>query len=740
MGECVNDGLSYIYRRNMDENYIENLGGSPYIDEGLWDRLRSRAAGYTQAAKNLAFKGTGNVENQRFATLFKKYLTNSLDIITDADGILIRYENARKLTPEQMAEVYKMEALETALKAATQIDLSEAFFRPFKVTAAIASGDVNRIIETYKQQLTDQYATFLNDALKMNVNVQQHLQRLPLEAQTVLKALGDLTGQNLFGPIPQAGTPKPAPTMADLPEPTPIGKTATTTPATTPAAATPTPTPAPTPTASPVLTPATSTPVPTPVASAPASPTPASPVAPATTVSNPPATGTTPAVPTGSAKTEGQIDKNVAFLHLSRQAIDKLLTVIPPKSPKKTSNLDEADNADDSDDAIEKSTSGSLEKIAKYFRRDATKADYKFPRNNPVIMVKLTNGVSIRWTMRWRYSKDIAGHAIDVARYITPKGGKEIPAREWNPFIQYNIADIVDQNTLQPLANFKTLELIKKASPAIAAQIENGLKVEGGQPFLPSDTEKNVQQSLKNIVLVIGREEDRGKKQTANMDMDMPDQAGRGDEEDSDEEPKPEIPPELQKQIEPDQAEKMGGVAPDKTARVNVGSSPESPTGKPTQAEPPKGAAPSGTSAATTSPSKEKEEEKPESSSLAAQVPAHARKAARKGRAKTPKPNAKTAPKTPANPVSPKTPAASPVAPVKKKSRTPKASTPPPPQPAPAPVAQTPPPAVQTGSTAPTPKPKKKLTGDELRNYLQMKQKQELEEGTIKLKDLLPPL
>ena len=80
------------------------------------------------------------------------------------------------------------------------------------------------------------------------------------------------------------------------------------------------------------------------------------------------------------------------------------------------------------------------------------------------------------------------------------------------------------------------------------------------------------------------------------------------------------------------------------------------------------------------------------------------------------------------------------MAPVKKKSRTPKASTPPPPQPAPAPVAQTPPPAVQTGSTAPTPKPKKKLTGDELRNYLQMKQKQELEEGTIKLKDLLPPL
>ena len=271
MGECVNDGLSYIYRRNMDENYIENLGGSPYIDEGLWDRLRSRAAGYTQAAKNLAFKGTGNVENQRFATLFKKYLTNSLDIITDAAGILIRYENTRKLTPEQMDEVYKMEALETALKAATQIDLSEAFFRPFKVTAAIASGDVNIIIETYKQQLTDQYATFLNDALKMNVNVQQHLQRLPLEAQTVLKALGDLTGQNLFGPIPQAGTPKPAPTMADLPEPTPIGKTATTTPATTPAAATPTPTPAPTPTASPVLTPATSTPVPTPVASAPAS-------------------------------------------------------------------------------------------------------------------------------------------------------------------------------------------------------------------------------------------------------------------------------------------------------------------------------------------------------------------------------------------------------------------------------------------------------------------------------------
>ena len=73
MGECVNDGLSYIYRRNMDENYIENLGGSPYIDEGLWDRLRSRAAGYTQAAKNLAFKGTTPVGEVKFKRIFNVY-------------------------------------------------------------------------------------------------------------------------------------------------------------------------------------------------------------------------------------------------------------------------------------------------------------------------------------------------------------------------------------------------------------------------------------------------------------------------------------------------------------------------------------------------------------------------------------------------------------------------------------------------------------------------------------------
>ena len=79
----------------MDEKYIENLGMSPHIDEGLWDRLKSRVSAFTQGAKNISgFGNVGTTESAKFNSLFRNFVNTELSLIRSTINAL--YMQVRK--------------------------------------------------------------------------------------------------------------------------------------------------------------------------------------------------------------------------------------------------------------------------------------------------------------------------------------------------------------------------------------------------------------------------------------------------------------------------------------------------------------------------------------------------------------------------------------------------------------------------------------------------------------------
>ena len=88
----------------MDEKYIENLGMSANVDEGLWDRLKSKASGFKQAAQNLSGTGVGDTESAKFNSIFKSFIKKSVQTIEDLIRVLQAYAQAGKLSSEQKAQ------------------------------------------------------------------------------------------------------------------------------------------------------------------------------------------------------------------------------------------------------------------------------------------------------------------------------------------------------------------------------------------------------------------------------------------------------------------------------------------------------------------------------------------------------------------------------------------------------------------------------------------------------------
>jgi hypothetical protein len=217
----------------MDEKYIENLGGSTHIEEGLWNRMKSRASGYKRAAQNIMGKSTASVEDVRFESLFKGFVKNAVKVLEYFDSIIKPYFTRKEsLSNIQLQQIRNLRGLKHSLQRVEKIGLFEAgpLIPPFSMLGAKASGQIEQVLDSTIQQLTKVYNKFETDARKMGIVPDQFLSRrmsaISPTATDALKQYGKVIGKNIVSTPPEdtassSAEPPPLPaTPSEPPMPT----------------------------------------------------------------------------------------------------------------------------------------------------------------------------------------------------------------------------------------------------------------------------------------------------------------------------------------------------------------------------------------------------------------------------------------------------------------------------------------------------------------------------------------
>lgn len=202
----------------MDQAYIENLGMVNEIDEALWDKLRTKAAGVNQARKNLGLtfgpRGTTPKEIAQFNYIFQKFLFKTMGLLQNMERVLDAYDKAGKLSKMQMQELSSLTNAYMTLKKFYKKKLDEALgdiyhtFNPqtLPLVGAISSGDPQKIIDAYKRELTNYYQAFLNDLKSLNLDptqfISQTIANRHPELLTALQGLENSIGYSLLNKIP----------------------------------------------------------------------------------------------------------------------------------------------------------------------------------------------------------------------------------------------------------------------------------------------------------------------------------------------------------------------------------------------------------------------------------------------------------------------------------------------------------------------------------------------------------
>lgn len=435
----------------MDNKYIENLGMCNQVDEGLWDRLKSRAVGYAQAGKNILGKGTTEMQAAQFSSLFKKFLNNSISTIKDFYRVMVPFVNAGKATPEEKQQIDDIVSLSWSIQDIQDIGsvpITEAnlFTRPFSVLGAQASGKVQNIIDAYKKLLRTHYESFINDAKKLNIVPAEYITRkigatFPA-AKDFIDKIETVTGYKT--------STKPAPIPAS---PAPVAPSGPEKPTDVPVASIP---------ASPTVPSA----APVPSTSAPVTPTPA------------------PTVP--PVLSPGKSSLLLADNHpekLGWMAVYKILNLLSPDGKM-------------------------LDDIHSYIRRDASKAEVPFPAN-PALDIKSDDGEIIKLHMRYKAVKSISGHAIQIhlEKKTKDPSGKTISQRapRWEEFIKFAPSDVITMDG-KLNTSFDLLKNIDRNNPAVAK------KMDDVDPDVLPEINRKMVEALASIVEASVPDNERGKR------------------------------------------------------------------------------------------------------------------------------------------------------------------------------------------------------------------------------------
>ena len=448
----------------MDEKYLEQLEGSGHVEEGYLDRLRAKAAGAKQFAKNWMGKGTGSQEDAKLNRLFQRFVANALSTIEKMDNALIPLARENRLSQADYDKVLALRKLASHLQAA-QKSLKEAnpLTQPLSLWGPIGRGDPTEIIDAYRNRISKQFDTFVNDAKKLNLVPDQYLMRkfgstLP-GGFNVLKSLEKVLGRQLSVKPPTAA-PEELPAEPTAAPEAPVASTST---------------------------PAATAPVPAPT-STPPEPAPA-----ATSTDQPTKTGTATQKPSG-----GQLDQGTEIAYdLIKQAINKMATVLSDTSEGRPSQ------------DVEKYRANTFigKAVASYYKH-MNKAEHDFPAE-PKIVHKVpatadTPETIIRWFLRWRNRAPKQAIEYYGERDIVDAHGnrKTEKADRWDPFMDFNIFDFTEEGPGILKGDFNVLKQISDTNPQLKQVIDTAVPVVGE----PENLEQNSQIIAKGLTHMLGKQ------------------------------------------------------------------------------------------------------------------------------------------------------------------------------------------------------------------------------------------
>lgn len=189
----------------MDKDYLQNIAGSPHIDEGLGSRILSHGS---SGAKRIAAMTGGpfsDLNYTKIESLFNRFIKKITKVLSDfADGehsIANRLEQMHsQITPEQKAIIRDLRGLydlivpsylrqhqlkysvltpeRNSLSNLSDMLKEGIFSREMSLNTALQTNDPTKILNAYVAYLKKEFSIFLQDAIKVTGAPKDYVKRV----------------------------------------------------------------------------------------------------------------------------------------------------------------------------------------------------------------------------------------------------------------------------------------------------------------------------------------------------------------------------------------------------------------------------------------------------------------------------------------------------------------------------------------------------------------------------------
>lgn len=188
----------------MDIEYLQNIAGSSYVDEGLGDRIRSRGASGAQRISAMTGGSFSDLNYTKVESLFNNFIRRIAKTLKDfAEGdnsVANRLEQMRpQVTEQHLAVIQQLKDLYHSIvptffqqhqlkhsvlnPRGTGPQLSEMlkegiFSRGMSLNAALQTNDPTTILNAYISDIKREYNSFLRDAIKITNAPKDYVKRV----------------------------------------------------------------------------------------------------------------------------------------------------------------------------------------------------------------------------------------------------------------------------------------------------------------------------------------------------------------------------------------------------------------------------------------------------------------------------------------------------------------------------------------------------------------------------------
>jgi len=219
----------------MDKDYLDNIAGSPHIDEGLGSQILSRGAAGAQRIAAMTGGSFSDINYTKIESLFNGFIKKITKILEDFsegnNSIANRLEQMRpQITPEQQKLISELRELYELIvppylrqhqvkhsvltPRSSRSNLSEMlkegiFTREMSLNSALQTNDPTKILNAYISLLKKEFDTFLRDAMKVTGAPKDYVKRvvgnLNKKWSSILNKIEQISGTPLIIPTTTQG-------------------------------------------------------------------------------------------------------------------------------------------------------------------------------------------------------------------------------------------------------------------------------------------------------------------------------------------------------------------------------------------------------------------------------------------------------------------------------------------------------------------------------------------------------